>query len=38
MLLDRIWQLRGSVTAHDAAYVAAAELKAAHSVLDGHLR
>lgn len=25
-LLDRIWQLRGSVTAYDAAYVAAAEL------------
>ncbi|MEU0549981.1 type II toxin-antitoxin system VapC family toxin [Micromonospora sp. NPDC005979] len=26
MLLDRMWQLRGNVTAYDAAYVAAAEL------------
>lgn len=25
-LLDRMWQLRGSVTAYDAAYVAAAEI------------
>ncbi|MBT8224296.1 MAG: type II toxin-antitoxin system VapC family toxin [Dactylosporangium sp.] len=25
-LADRIWQLRGQVTAHDAAYVAAAEM------------
>ncbi|MCW3844060.1 type II toxin-antitoxin system VapC family toxin [Micromonospora yasonensis] len=28
MLLDRIWQLRGNVTAYDAAYVAAAEMLA----------
>ncbi len=28
MLLDRMWQLRGNVTAYDAAYVAAAEMLA----------
>lgn len=28
LLLDRMWQLRGNVTAYDAAYVAAAELMA----------
>ena len=25
-LIDRMWQLRGSITAYDAAYVAAAEI------------
>jgi predicted nucleic acid-binding protein len=25
-LIDRMWQLRGNITAHDAAYVAAAEI------------
>ncbi|MFG1918681.1 type II toxin-antitoxin system VapC family toxin [Micromonospora sp. NPDC048898] len=28
VLLDRMWQLRGNVTAYDAAYVAAAEMLA----------
>lgn len=27
-LLDRMWELRGNVSAYDAAYVAAAELRA----------
>ncbi|PWU49771.1 VapC toxin family PIN domain ribonuclease [Micromonospora globispora] len=38
MLLDRMWQLRGNVTAYDAAYVAAAELLACPLVTgDGRL-
>jgi predicted nucleic acid-binding protein len=38
MLLDRMWQLRGNVTAYDAAYVAAAELMACPLVTgDGRL-
>jgi predicted nucleic acid-binding protein len=37
-LLDRIWELRGNVTAYDAAYVAAAELMACPLVTgDGRL-
>ncbi|TYB98771.1 type II toxin-antitoxin system VapC family toxin [Micromonospora sp. WP24] len=37
-LLDRMWQLRGNVTAYDAAYVAAAELLACPFVTgDGRL-
>ncbi|MET7373980.1 type II toxin-antitoxin system VapC family toxin [Micromonospora arida] len=37
-LLDRMWQLRGNVTAYDAAYVAAAELLACPLVTgDGRL-
>ncbi|GAB3800327.1 type II toxin-antitoxin system VapC family toxin [Micromonospora zhanjiangensis] len=38
MLTDRMWQLRGNVTAYDAAYVAAAELMACPLVTsDGRL-
>ncbi|PZG13394.1 VapC toxin family PIN domain ribonuclease [Micromonospora craterilacus] len=38
LLLDRMWQLRGNVTAYDAAYVAAAELMACPLVTgDGRL-
>jgi predicted nucleic acid-binding protein len=38
MLLDRMWQLRGTVTAYDAAYVVAAELMACPLVTgDGRL-
>lgn len=38
LLLDRMWQLRGNVTAYDAAYVAAAELLACPLVTgDGRL-
>ncbi|MFI6239292.1 type II toxin-antitoxin system VapC family toxin [Micromonospora sp. NPDC050795] len=38
LLLDRMWQLRSNVTAHDAAYVAAAELMACPLVTgDGRL-
>jgi predicted nucleic acid-binding protein len=38
LLLDRIWQLRGNVTAYDVAYVAAAELMACPLVTgDGRL-
>ncbi|MFG1881107.1 type II toxin-antitoxin system VapC family toxin [Micromonospora sp. NPDC049102] len=38
VLLDRMWQLRGNVTAYDAAYVAAAELLACPLVTgDGRL-
>ncbi|WP_319460601.1 type II toxin-antitoxin system VapC family toxin [Micromonospora sp. RTP1Z1] len=37
-LLDRMWQLRGNVTAYDAAYVAAAEMLACPLVTgDGRL-
>jgi predicted nucleic acid-binding protein len=37
-LLDRMWQLRGNVSAYDAAYVAAAELMACPLVTgDGRL-
>ncbi|MFI7552804.1 type II toxin-antitoxin system VapC family toxin [Micromonospora sediminimaris] len=37
-LLDRMWQLRGNVTAYDAAYIAAAELLACPLVTgDGRL-
>jgi predicted nucleic acid-binding protein len=31
-LTDRMWQLRGNLTAYDAAYVAAAELLGCHLV------
>ncbi len=38
MLLDRMWRLRGNVSAYDAAYVAAAELLACPLVTgDGRL-
>nr|WP_233600810.1 type II toxin-antitoxin system VapC family toxin [Micromonospora solifontis] len=38
LLLDRMWQLRGNVTAYDAAYVAAAEMLACPLVTgDGRL-
>ena len=38
VLLDRMWQLRGNVTAYDAAYVATAELMACPLVTsDGRL-
>ncbi|WP_088959634.1 type II toxin-antitoxin system VapC family toxin [Micromonospora purpureochromogenes] len=38
VLLDRMWQLRGNVSAYDAAYVAAAELLACPLVTgDGRL-
>ncbi|WP_433535190.1 type II toxin-antitoxin system VapC family toxin [Micromonospora sp. CA-249363] len=38
MLVDRMWQMRGNVTAYDAAYVAAAELMACPLVTgDGRL-
>ena len=38
VLLDRMWQLRGNVTAYDAAYVAAAEFLACPLVTgDGRL-
>lgn len=38
LLVDRMWQLRGNVTAYDAAYVAAAELMACPLVTgDGRL-
>ncbi|MBQ1076086.1 type II toxin-antitoxin system VapC family toxin [Micromonospora sp. C31] len=38
LLLDRMWQLRGNVTAYDAAYVTAAELMACPLVTgDGRL-
>lgn len=38
VLADRIWELRGAVTAYDGCYVALAEsLKAPLATLDGHL-